>query len=98
MCRSLEECNSKILFSSLVIFLSYLVVFFPVFCSLVEMNLDPLAFVVLLDLNWELLKEVEFFELADIGLEFLFTSIVKNASDDGFEDLRELVPEHTHNN
>ena len=62
------------------------------------MNLNPLAFVILLYFNRKLLKPFKFFDLSYVCLELFLTTIVKNASNDSFEDLGELIPKHAHDN
>ena len=69
--RSLDESRCLIPFSSLVVLLSYLVVLFPIFGGLVEVDLDPLALIVFLDLDRELLQPLQVLELSDVGLELL---------------------------
>ena len=94
--RSLDESRCLIPFSSLVVLLSYLVVLFPIFGGLVEVDLDPLALIVFLDLDRELLQPFQVLELSDVGLELLLAAIVEDAGDDSLEDLRKLVPKHAH--
>ena len=60
--------------------------------GLVEMDLDPAALVVLLDLNRFLLEPLQVLDLFDPTLERCFATIVENSGDYGAANAKELVP------
>ena len=81
---------------SLVILLPDLVFFFPIISSLIEVDFNPLSFVIFLNLNGKLFEPIEVLDLANVRLKLLLATIVQDAGDDCFEDLRQLVPEDSH--
>jgi len=62
------------------------------------MDLNPLSFVILLNLNRKFLEPFKIFDLSYVSFELFLTAIVENACNDSFEDLGQLIPKHAHDN
>ena len=65
-------------------------------CRLVQVDLDPAAGIVLLDLNRQLLKPLKLFESADPLLESFLLPVVEDAGADSLENIVELLEEDEH--
>ena len=83
--------------SSLVILILFFRnAFVPFVSRLIEMNLDPLALIVLLDLDLPLFQPLQVLKLSDPLFERRFATIVEDTGDDGLEDAKEFVPGDDH--
>lgn len=79
------------------IFFQNSVVFFVISCF-VQMNFDPFALVILLDLDVELLQPGQILDAMDVALEGFLASTIKTSCDNSETHLAELEPPDHHNN
>ena len=64
--------------------------------SLVQMDLNPRALVIFLNLNRLPLYKRQFFQLSDPSLETLLAVVVQEAESDSVQDVHEAIPEDNH--